>query len=900
MAGVTVAMPVNPSSIKSQSQSTFDTNYGVFEPIHELKLDNQKLFDRLLQINLVPYMVNNNKNNNNKSNNISIKQFSHGQSNPTYLIEFSQSTLKYVLRKMPPGILLKGAHRVDREAKVMNALHKNTNCGVKVPEILDICDDPTVLGTPFYICEHVSGIIHRDPQMYSVQPQERAKAYHEMFRMLANIHCSNLNTLGLDKFGHKDNCNLRQLKIWNKQYEIGIKIYPSARVTEVEQLYEWLQQHIPKCDKDGSYFGGIGATLIHGDYRMDNIIFNSIHSSDILAVLDWELSTIGDPMADLAYACLTHYLPYEGFLKQFALIKGPYDPSVSNNINSRIDIEGIPSLSTMRASYFQTVNCLGKSVQEPSNIDWIFYICLGLYRMACIASGVYIRSKSGQASQGSKAAAYGDAVSLLAKRGLDIIATICSSDNHIISSNISKIHSNVIGYEATDRCKKLLYELKQFNDNLVIPKEREMLAYYHSDKRWKEDKYSPILRLEAKKKGLWNLFIPPTMLEHLKAEHPSWTWKDIAPHDLAFSNLDYAHLAIESGRSLYCASLINCAAPDTGNMEILAKVGSIEQRERYLKNLLLSQTRSCFGMTEPGVSSSDPTQLSATATQQNDGTYIINGNKWWTTGAMHPNCDVCLFIARTDDHTKPIHNRHSLFAIPMNSHGINVHRPLTVFGYEDAPGGHALVQFNNVRVNSNALLGKRGEAFKYAQLRLGPGRLHHCARLVGMGERALEMVAERGSLRTAFGKPLLQLGGNSERLARCRVALRSARSSVLEAAAAIDSDISNGLQEGRMSSDCRLALAVCKVLVPENMSLVLDFAVQIFGGEGLSAETPLASMWAACRTLRLVDGPDEVHLRSIAKIEIERQIKSSKTLSNAMRHEAEDKMRMPGIGRSRL
>ena len=897
MAGVTVAMPIDPKSEKILSSGTFNTNSGAFEPIHELKLDHQKLFKRLQQINLLPHLPRI-KNYTSKNNvNISIKQFSHGQSNPTYLIEFPQSSTKYVLRKMPPGKLLKGAHRVDREAKVMSALYKSINYDVKIPEILDICEDSSILGTPFYICEHVSGIIHRDPQMHNIQPQERAKAYHEMFRMLANIHCSSINSLGLDKFGHKDNCNSRQLKIWNKQYQIGIRICPSASVIEVENLHKWLNNHIPLCDKSGSYFGGSGATLIHGDYRMDNIIFNSIHSSEILAVLDWELSTIGDPMADLAYACLTHYLPYKGFLKQFALIKGPYQPESSGN--SQIDIEGIPSVATMRASYFQTVNNLGKSVPEPSKVDWIFYVCLGLYRMACIASGVYIRSKSGQASQGSKAAAYGDAVLLLAKRALEIIATVENSNSYI-SNTVIKTSSNVVGYVASERCKKVLHQLKQFNDELVIPKEREMQAYYYSDKRWNEDKNSPILRATAKKKGLWNLFIPPTMLENLKNEHPSWTWNEMVPHDPAFSNLDYAHLAIESGRSLYCASLINCAAPDTGNMEILAKVGSALQREKYLKNLLLSRTRSCFGMTEPGISSSDPTQLSATATQQNDGSYIINGNKWWTTGAMHPNCDVCLFIARTEDDTKPMHKRHSLFAVPMTSNGIIVQRSLTVFGYEDAPGGHVLVEFRNVRVSSDALLGKRGEAFKYAQLRLGPGRLHHCARLIGMGERALEMTVERGSLRTAFGRPLLQLGGNSERLARCRIALRSARSSVLEAAAAIDTDISNGLQEGRMSSDCRLALAICKVLVPENMSMVLDFAVQIHGGGGLSADSPLASMWAACRTLRLVDGPDEVHLRSIAKIEVKRQIQSSKVLKNTIRDQGEDKMKMPGVGRPRL
>jgi alkylation response protein AidB-like acyl-CoA dehydrogenase len=314
----------------------------------------------------------------------------------------------------------------------------------------------------------------------------------------------------------------------------------------------------------------------------------------------------------------------------------------------------------------------------------------------------------------------------------------------------------------------------------------DSLIEHHSadnKSRWQRHPLSDKLAAEAKRRGLYNLWIPPHLLIHLMHMHPQWDWKTLVPHCSAdradrgaFSNLDYAFLAQESGRGLFCAEALNCSAPDTGNMEILGKFGSASQHDQYLHALLKGDARSCFGMTEPAVSSSDPTQLAATATATSSGGsgsgdnglgFVVRGNKWWTTGACDARCSVCIYVARTglpSDHVKDpreVYQQHSLLLVPMKSAGVRVIRPLTVFGFDDAPGAHAEVAFDGVRVGADALLGELGKGFQYAQIRLGPGRLHHCARLLGMGERALQAVVLRGTRRTAFGRPLLSLGGNS-------------------------------------------------------------------------------------------------------------------------------------------
>jgi len=349
------------------------------------------------------------------------------------------------------------------------------------------------------------------------------------------------------------------------------------------------------------------------------------------------------------------------------------------------------------------------------------------------------------------------------------------------------------------------------------------------------------LQAEARRRGLWNLFLPD------------------AEHGAGLSVLDYAPVAELSGRSLALApEAMNCAAPDTGNMELLHLFGTPEQQERWLEPLLDGRIRSCFSMTEPDVASSDATNIAATAEVIGD-EIVINGRKWWSTGAMRPECEISIVMAVTDPDGEP-HARHSMILVPMDTRGLTVERSTNVFGYDDGPhGGHGVIRYEDVRVPVSAILGGRGAGFAMAQARLGPGRIHHCMRCLGMAERALEQMCERASSRTAFGQLLARQGVIREWIAESRIRIEQARLLTLKAAWMIDAV---------GAKHARTEIAAIKVVAPRTASWVLDKAIQTYGAAGVSDDTPLAAMWAQLRTLRLADGPDEVHLRSIARDEL--------------------------------
>jgi len=871
--------------------SPINTRVDVAEPIGNLQLDKVSILNWLKSEGLVD-----------QDSPLSIKQFSHGQSNPTYLLDISHrnSSKRYVLRKAPPGSILKGAHRIDREAQVIHALYPTK---VPVPIIYYTTTNTDIMKTPFYLCEHIDGTVYRDPRLGDVSSRDRKSIYLAFARTLAHIHSQDIGNLGLANFGRTNKFSLRQVSTWKRQYWIGVSHCQSALVPEMSELCEWLEKNIPISDADGSY-GGCGPRLIHGDYRLDNLIMDQNDGSTVLAVLDWELATLGDVAADLAYACIPYYVPAEGFLDPFALRHNGHLPV------------GVPSMQEFCTEYSNAREAEGLPKVEISLNDWNFYIALGMFRMASIASGVYIRSKKGNASN-KRAVAYKEAVPLLSRTALEIIR------GNSLKKPISNTQSieNMQGYTPSIRCRRYIYNLRRFVNNYVIPREAELVIHHSMDStnRWKRHELLDDLQDEARRRGLFNLWMPPKLCEELLQNHSDWDWASIAPHVVsvtkpiksddevgAFSNLDYAFLAIESGRSLFCAEAINCSAPDTGNMEILAQFGTSVQRNEYLLPLLQGKARSCFGMTEPEVSSSDPTQLAATAVRiqsDSESCFELKGRKWWTTGALDPRCNLCIFVARTGksaDTTKSYaYNQHSLFLVPMKARGVYVQRPLHVFGFDDAPSGHAEVLFDKVHVPATALLGESGKGFAYAQIRLGPGRLHHCCRLLGMGERALEAIVSRGSTRTAFGKPIISLGGNREKMARCRVLLRQAQLVTLDAANALDQDARTEKLRGTatLSHTCRTALAIAKVAVPEAVSTVLDFAIQIHGGGGLSMDHPLSAMWAAARTLRLVDGADEVHLRTLARVE---EITKRKEIERQARSKEGGSSSIPGVGTSRL
>jgi acyl-CoA dehydrogenase len=378
-----------------------------------------------------------------------------------------------------------------------------------------------------------------------------------------------------------------------------------------------------------------------------------------------------------------------------------------------------------------------------------------------------------------------------------------------------------------------------FMEAEVYPAEATFAAEVAAGDRWQPTAVVEALKQKARAAGLWNLFLPD------------------CEYGAGLSNLEYAPLAEIMGRSLLGPEPFNCSAPDTGNMEVLVRYGTPAQRQQWLEPLLDGEIRSAFAMTEPAVASSDATNMQATAVREGD-EWLLNGRKWWTSGACDPRCKIMIFMGLSDPDA-PKHQQHSMILVPMDTPGVHVLRPLTVFGYDDAPHGHAEVAFDNVRVPfDNVLLGP-GRGFEIAQGRLGPGRIHHCMRSVGMAERALELMCQRASEREAFGQPLAWLGGNLDRIADSRMEIDMARLLTLKAAYMMDT-VGNKV--------ARSEIAQIKVVAPNMALRVIDRAIQLFGGAGVSGDTPLAYMYAMQRSLRLADGPDEVHRAAIGKYEL--------------------------------
>jgi alkylation response protein AidB-like acyl-CoA dehydrogenase len=395
------------------------------------------------------------------------------------------------------------------------------------------------------------------------------------------------------------------------------------------------------------------------------------------------------------------------------------------------------------------------------------------------------------------------------------------------------------------RTRDYAKRIRKFMRQRIRPVEeaylREM-AKGGRDGDWTTWKVSPIieeLKQAAKAEGLWNLFLPDPV------------------HGSGLSNVEYASLAEEMGKSFIASEIFNCSAPDTGNMEVLHQYGSEEQKAQWLEPLLRGEIRSAFCMTEPDVASSDATNMQATAIVDGD-EVVLNGKKWWSTGIGHPNCKVAIYMALTDP-TAGRHNRHSMVLVPLDAPGVTIKRMLPVFGEYDAPSGHGEVWFENVRVPAKNIILGPGRGFEIAQGRLGPGRIHHCMRCIGAAEMALELLIQRGNERVAFGKPLMNLGGNRERLADMRIAIDQARLLTLYAAWKID-------QVGAMAS--LTEISAIKVVAPNVLQQVADFAIQIHGGAGLTYDFPLTAIFASARVLRLADGPDEVHRGLIARVEL--------------------------------
>lgn len=403
-----------------------------------------------------------------------------------------------------------------------------------------------------------------------------------------------------------------------------------------------------------------------------------------------------------------------------------------------------------------------------------------------------------------------------------------------------------MNFDYTPKTKDLIARVKEFMDAHVYPNEHRFEEEVNTGDRWQPTQIIEELKPKAKAAGLWNLFLPEF------------------EEGAGLSNLEYAPLCEQMGRVMWSPEVFNCSAPDTGNMEVLARYGTQEQKEQWLKPLLNGEIRSAFAMTEPAVASSDATNIQASIVRDGD-EYVINGRKWWTSGANDPRCKVYIFMGKTDPDNESRHRQQSMILVPADAAGVTVMRHLPVMGFDDAPHGHAEVDFKDVRVPAGNMLLGEGRGFEIAQGRLGPGRIHHCMRLIGLAERGLEKMCHRLASREAFGRPIARHGVWSERIAESRIMIDQARLLTLKAADMMDKVGNKGAAQ---------EIAMIKVMAPNMACQVLDWAIQAHGGGGMTTDFGLAQAYSWARVLRLADGPDEVHRNAIAKLEFGRHFKA--------------------------
>ncbi|XP_023641973.1 probable acyl-CoA dehydrogenase IBR3 [Capsella rubella] len=781
-----------------------------------------------------------------------VSQFGHGQSNPTFLIEVGSgsSSKRYVLRKKPPGKLLQSAHAVEREFQVLQALGEHTQ--VPVPKVFCLCTDPTVIGTAFYIMEFMEGRIFIDPKLPNVAPERRSAIYRATAKALSSLHSADVDAIGLEKYGRRGNYCKRQIDRWFKQYLASTSEGKPERNPKMFELVDWLRKSIPAEDSTGATSG-----LVHGDFRIDNLVF---HPSEdrVIGIIDWELSTLGNQMCDVAYSCM-HYIVNVQLDKE--------------HVSEGLETTGIPE-GMLSMPEFLLEYCSASGKPWPA-ANWKFYVAFSLFRAASIYTGVYNRWLMGNASAGERARNTGAQANELVETALAYIAreNVLPEQPPSVQRDVGSSYESLVDGSGRFIPNKKVLELRQklikFMETHIYPMESEFSKLAQSDMRWTVHPEEEKLKEMAKREGLWNLFVPVDSAARARRElagtennHNIWGKSFDQLFGEGLTNLEYGYLCEIMGRSVWAPQVFNCGAPDTGNMEVILRYGNKEQISEWLIPLLEGKIRSGFAMTEPQVASSDATNIECSIRRQGD-SYVINGTKWWTSGAMDPRCRVLILMGKTDFNA-PKHKQQSMILVDMQTPGIRVKRPLTVFGFDDAPHGHAEISFENVVVpGKNILLGE-GRGFEIAQGRLGPGRLHHCMRLIGAAERGMELMAQRALSRKTFGKFIAQHGSFVSDLAKLRVELEGTRLLVLEAADHLDK-FGNKKARG--------ILAMAKVAAPNMALKVLDTAIQVHGAAGVSSDTVLAHLWATARTLRIADGPDEVHLGTIGKLELQRASK---------------------------
>ncbi|EXB50800.1 Acyl-CoA dehydrogenase family member 10 [Morus notabilis] len=632
-----------------------------------------------------------------------ISQFGHGQSNPTYLLEAGSgsrsSTKRYVLRKKPPGKLLDSAHAVEREFKVLQALGAHTQ--VPVPKVFCLCTDSSVIGTPFYIMEYLEGRIFIDPRLPSVAPERRREIYRAVAKVLASLHCVDVDAIGLGKYGRRrDNYCKRQIERWARQYIASTGEGKPESNPKMFQLIDWLRQNIPPEDSSVAATG-----LVHGDFRIDNLVFHPVEDR-VIGILDWELSTLGNQMCDVAYSSL-HYV----------VDLAVDEDQISKGIELTGIPQGIPSLAEYLAEY-----CSSAQKLWPAAV-WKFYVAFSMFRGASIFAGIYSRWIMGNASAGERARHSGDKANALIESAWEFINREYVLPDNPPSGAFStrdEAFSGTARFVPSKKVLELRNKLIKFMENHIYPMENEFYKLAQSPSRWTVHPEEERLKELAKKEGLWNLWIPFDSAERARKlifNGSNYPASDDTSNQLlgaGLSNLEYGYLCEIMGRSVWAPQIFNCGAPDTGNMEVLLRYGNKEQLLEWLIPLLEGKIRSGFAMTEPKVASSDATNIECSIRRQGD-SYVINGTKWWTSGAMDPRCRILIVMGKTDFNAAK-HKQQSMILVDIQTPGVHIKRPLMVFGFDDAPHGHAEVTFDNVCVPATNILLGEGRGFEIAQV----------------------------------------------------------------------------------------------------------------------------------------------------------------------------------------
>ncbi|XP_077997604.1 acyl-CoA dehydrogenase family member 11-like isoform X2 [Glandiceps talaboti] len=733
-----------------------------------------------------------------------VRQYSSGQSNPTFYLE--KGGKEFVLRKKPPGKLLRGAHQIDREYRIQNALY---SVGYPVPRQYLYCTDVSIIGTEFYLMEHVTGRIFRDVMLPECTPAERNALFRALNDVHAKLHQINYKALGLENYGKVGNYCQRQVSTWSKQYRASI----TSDIESMNKLMDLLPKAFPKEAEPTS--------IIHGDFKMDNVIFHPTKPV-VIAVLDWELSTLGHPIADFSYSCIMFYKP----MVFTQMISVP---------------DGFPSEEDYVRWYCENI---GISSPIP---NWDIYMALNLFKLAGIAQGVFARFKAGIASAVKERA---EVMEALVQPVADTALYVLTRSGKNLWEDLQAIKSTadiiptLDPYNKSPKGQDIYNRVKKFMEEHVYPAEQVYSKQLeNAPVKWFIPQIVDELRAKARKEGLWNLFFKPAS---------------------GLTQLDYALIAEELGRSPLGPATFNCGAPTAPDIEMLQQCANEEQKKKYLQPLLDGHMTSCFVMTEPDVASSDAVNLKCSIRREGDN-YIINGQKWWITGGNDPRLGFVTVMGKTGDDSLPRHHRHSVVIVPVNTPGMKRGRSLLFMGYEDVPFGHIQLDFDNVKVPvSNVLLGE-GRGFEVAQSRLGPARLQHCMREIGVAERALEMMCARVHERSPFGKTLARQGVVQHQIAESRIGIEKARLLVLRAAY---------LQDKYGVKAAKKQISMAFVTTPRTVKQIIDHAIQIHGAAGVSQDYPFWKWFAWARAMQIFDGPDEVHLTAIAKTELQEQEKS--------------------------